>query len=120
MTKELFLKILNTIKHHRLLENKFCDVLEEMSPHESCNCFLYSDYENLCYDFFVEVYGSRDAEYIFYWTIDENFGANGSLKMRFGDLDIEINSDEELYELMEDIHNNPSKYYSNEVAKEED
>lgn len=108
MTRELFLKTLKTIKHYRELTNKFCDVLEEMSPNESCNCFLYSEYENLCYDFFAEIYGNDDAEFIFYWTIDQDFGNYGPLELKFplSGIEVSIKSDEELYDFIEDFHRN--------------
>jgi len=45
ISKEQFIEIINFTKKKNEQETSFCDVLETLSPHAYCDCFLYSEYE---------------------------------------------------------------------------
>ena len=45
MTKELFVKCINTIREHRKKEEKFVDALNTLSPDTYNETFLFDKYE---------------------------------------------------------------------------
>ena len=72
MKKELFVKSINQIKKGREFDDKFCKVLEEMSPETPCYITLYNDTETYIYEIFrrlLEWINSWWLYYVFYLRI---------------------------------------------------
>ena len=119
MTKDLFIKILDNIKESRELQEQFCYVLEKLSPGCYCDCFLYSKFEDLCYNIFSEEYGDDNTEIIMMFTCDENFCEKGPLKLNVLESEVIINNAEDLYDFLEYGIKCITNKTSDELNKEE-
>jgi len=57
LSKESFVKALELLEKKREQEDRFCDILEELSgDHSYCDTFIYDEYENLVIDLLAEIF----------------------------------------------------------------
>ena len=100
MTKETFVKCIETIKKHRDRENKFLEGLDAVSPETNNDTFIYCDYESLVVDLMIEEMKDKD-EVISWWIYDTEFGTNDSFRTLFvEDKQVELDSAEKLYDYL--------------------
>ena len=98
VTKELFLKCIDTIKDHRAREKKFIEGLDALSPMTYNNTFLYSDYEAFVVDLLTELLGDT-AETLSWWIYETDFGANEQLNLLI-DEDVRLDTAEKVYDYL--------------------
>lgn len=67
MTKETFVKTIDFILKAREQEDKFCNILRELSGNEFyCDAYIYSGYENLVVDILRKDFDDRDDNIGYY------------------------------------------------------
>ena len=73
---EEFKETLDFIKEQDEKMNNFCDALEQLSPGEYCNCFLYSKYEEKLLDMLCKAMRLTEHETatLMWWIYDMEWG----------------------------------------------
>lgn len=66
MDKQTFIETIAFIYEERTRQDRFCDVLEFLSPGEYCNCFLYNRYEERLINMLVEIMDDKESDLIRY------------------------------------------------------
>ncbi len=99
MTKEMFIKCIETIKNNQVKENKFIDALNEISS-ERVSTFIYSDYENLVISLLAEEL-NVDAEILYWWIYDTDFGSDEKYRtLLIDDTEVELDTAEKFYDYL--------------------
>lgn len=75
ISKEEFIKTMNFIKERNQKQDKFINILEELSKDTYCDCFLYADYEDKMIELLENMFEDRmhDISYFCYdcdWLYD--------------------------------------------------
>lgn len=79
-----FKDTLDFIKQQDEKMNNFCNVLEQLSPGEYCNCFLYDGYENRLLEMLCKAMNLSESkqEDLYYWLYNVEWGT----KFEIGDI----------------------------------
>lgn len=90
MTLERFKETINFIRRLEQKTDRFVAALEELSPREYCNCFLYSEVIDFIWKWLREdMHDEMDAIGQFLWENEETYAydENGNEKLLFNDVD---------------------------------
>lgn len=90
MTLERFKETINFIRQLEQKTDRFVTALEELSPGEYCNCFLYSEVIDFIWKWLREdMHDEMDAIGQFLWENEETYAydENGNEKLLFNDID---------------------------------
>ena len=72
MTKELFVETINFIQKEHSKEDIFNQALNELSPDTRCDCFLYSDYEEITVKLLEDAMNDKNGM-IWSYLCDDNY-----------------------------------------------
>lgn len=81
---EYFKDTLDFIKNQDEKMNNFCNALEQLSPGEYCNCFLYTKYEKRLLEMLCKAMNLSESkqEDLYYWLYNAEWGT----KFKIGDI----------------------------------
>lgn len=65
-TYEEFIKRISLIKEYEQKQEQFIKGLEALSPGTYCDCFLYSDYENMIIEDLIYIMDDKESDLIRY------------------------------------------------------
>lgn len=100
LSKELFVKTLESIKKHRERETKFIEGLDALSPGTYNDTLLYSSYESLVVELLQEAMDDKD-EIISFFIYEMDFGKeNPKISLLLNEQPIWLPDSEALYNFL--------------------